>query len=420
MSRRPSLRRLLRRRDLRLLLLGQAASTLGNAFSGIAIAFAVLQTTGSVADVGLALAAFRAPLLVFGLVGGVVGDRWSRRAVLLASDVGRLVTQALAAGLLLTGRARLWELLVLFALHGLGQAFFNPAMVGFVPALVAADELQEANAALGLARNGSATVGALLGGAVVTLVGPGAAFAMDAGSFLISAVALAALRPADRAVPVAATRSLVTDLRDGWDEFCSHRWLWIGTVHVALLNTFALVAFFALGPVVAARSLGGGIAWGFVGSAFMLGMITGSGTALRIRPRRPLLVAFAVIAFAAPQLALLALAAPVPLVAAGAFLGGAQAALWGALWTTTMQRAIPPNAIARVAAYSQVGSLVLGPVGYAGVGYVASRVGVSETLWAGAGWIVASTALVLALPTLRRYRSAVPEPASAAALGSGV
>lgn len=375
--------------------------------------FAVLQTTGSVADVGLALAAFRVPVMVFVLFGGVVGDRLSRRAIMLASDVGRFLTQALAAGLLLSGRAELWELLVLFALHGFAQAFFNPASVGLVPALVADDELQEANAVLDLARNGSATVGQLLGGALVTLAGAGAAFAIDSGSFLISAAALASLRLANLPALVAPAGKLVADLRDGWTEFRSRSWLWIGTVHIALLNAFALVAFFALGPVVAARSLGGGVAWGFVGAAFALGMIAGSSTALRFRPRRPLFVAFAVIALAAPQLALLALAAPVPFVAAGAFLGGAQASLWGALWMTTMQREVPQNAIARVAAYSQVGSLVLGPIGFAGVGFVAGWIGVSNTLWIGAAWIVASTAVVLALPTFRHYQGTLPEPVPA-------
>ena len=97
-------------------------------------------------------------------------------------------------------------------------------------------------------------------------------------------------------------------------------------------------------------------------------------------------------------------------VAIGAFLGGTQASFWGTLWTTTMQREVPGSSLARVAAYSQLGSLVLGPLGFALVGVVASEIGVSATLWIGAVWIVSSTAIVLSLPALRSYRPVGEHP----------
>ncbi len=172
-------------------------------------------------------------------------------------------------------------------------------------------------------------------------------------------------------------------------------------------------SFFALGPVVASRSLGGGIAWGLIGASFAVGMMAGSAIARRVRPKRPLLAAFAAIILAAPQLALLASAAPLAAIALAACLGGAQASFWGALWTTTMQREIPGNALSRVAAYSQLGSLVLGPLGYAGVGFVAEAIGLSTTLWVGAAWIIAPTAIVVSLPALRGYRATIVEPAPA-------
>jgi MFS family permease len=395
----------LRQRDFRLFFIGQATSTLGSSFTIVALVFAVLQTTGSVADVGLALAATRLPMTIFVLLGGVVGDRLSRRAVMLASDAGRFVTQAVAAVLLISGHARFWELLVLFGLNGFAQAFFNPASVGLVPSLVEDESLQSANALLDFARNGAATLGQLLGGALVTLASPGVAFAIDSGTFVVSAIALAMLRLPKSSMTVKPVGSLLSDLREGWGEFRSREWLWVGTLHISLLNAFALVAFFALGPVVASRSLGGGIAWGVVGAAFAVGMMAGSAVALRMRPKRRLLAAFGAIFLAAPQLALLALAAPLPAVALGAFLGGAQASFWGALWTTTMQREVPGSSLARVAAYSQLGSLVLAPLGYAVVGFIAADIGVSATLWIGAAWIACSTAIVVSLPALRSYRA---------------
>jgi hypothetical protein len=69
-----------------------------------------------------------------------------------------------------------------------------------------------------------------------------------------------------------------------------------------------------------------------------------------------------------------------------------------------MQSEVPANAIARVAAYSQLGTLILAPLGYAVVGFIAQSVGVPIVLWTGAIWIAASTAVVIAIPSIRRYR----------------
>ena len=390
--------------NFRLFLVGQTTSTLGNAFTSVALAFAVLATTGSVGDVGYALAATRVPLLVFVLLGGVVGDRFSRRSVMLASDAGRFVTQGAGAALLLTGRARFWELLVLFALHGFAQAFFRPASVGLVAAVSPPERLQEANALLSLAQSAAGAIGLLAGGALVSLAGPGLAFALDSVTFLVSAAALASLRAAALSAAAEAA-SLAVALRAGWTEFRSRSWLWIGTVHISLFNAFALAGFFALGPVVAAEELGGGYAWGVVGAAFAVGMAGGGAAAARFKPRRSLLAAFAAVALAAPQLAFLALAAPLPVVALAAVFGGAQSSFWNTLWTTTMQREIPPGVLARVASYTQVGSLLLAPLGMAAVGAAAGAFGVAAVLWFGAAWTLLSTAAMLGLSAIRSHET---------------
>lgn len=407
----------LRNRDFRLFFIGQATSQLGSSFTAVALAFAVLAATGSVADVGLVLAARQFPMTLFVLAGGVVGDRLPRRRVMLVSDLLRFATQGTAAVLLLTHHALLWQLVLLFALNGAAQAFFNPAGVGLVAELVPGDVLQEANALMDAARNGSALIGQLAAGVLVAALGAGGAFALDSMSFIVSAAALAMLTiPGTlHARPAGA---FVRQLRDGWGEFGSRTWLWVGTLHVGLLNAFGLVAFFTLGPVVAQRSLGGAAAWGFVGAAFAAGLITGSAVAVRWRPRRPLVGAFSVVFLAAPQLALLAFAAPVPAIAIASFFGGAQASVQGAIWMTAMQSDVPATAISRVASYGSLGSLILTPLAFTLVGYLASIFGISAVLWAGAAWIAASTALVVALPPIRSFRSAgpalAPEPSPAA------
>src|SRR5437764_9169281 len=108
---------------------------------GVALAFAVLDVTGSVADLGFVFAARSLPLVVFLLAGGVFADRLPRRAVMIGSDLVRLASQGLLAALLLAGAARLWEILVLVVVGGAATAFFNPAVTGLVAQTVSAHRL---------------------------------------------------------------------------------------------------------------------------------------------------------------------------------------------------------------------------------------------------------------------------------------
>src|SRR5262245_58080544 len=140
----------LEEREFRLLLAGHSTSVFGSALVPVALAFAVLDLTGSASALGLVLASSFLSRVVLLLGGGVVADRVSRRRVMLGADVLRAVTQAVVAGLVLTGSARLWELVALFALYGASDAFFAPASTGLVPEVVSPARLQQANALLSL------------------------------------------------------------------------------------------------------------------------------------------------------------------------------------------------------------------------------------------------------------------------------
>jgi MFS family permease len=157
----------LRERQFRLLFIGQSVSILGDAMSGVALAFAVLEIDGSASELGLVLAAGALPFLVFLLVGGVVADRLPRRGVMLTADVVRMATQATMAVLLIAGVAEVWELAALQALRGTASAFFGPASTGLIPQTVSAERLQEANALRGLASAASWIAGPAIAGALV-------------------------------------------------------------------------------------------------------------------------------------------------------------------------------------------------------------------------------------------------------------
>jgi MFS family permease len=136
----------LRERPFRLLFSAHAISVFGDMVVPVALAFAVLDLTGSATDLGLVLTARLLPMVVFMLAGGVWADRMPREALMIGSSLVRLVTQAALGLLLLHGSAEIWEIVVLQAVHGAATAFFRPASTGIVPQTVSAPRLQQANA----------------------------------------------------------------------------------------------------------------------------------------------------------------------------------------------------------------------------------------------------------------------------------
>jgi MFS family permease len=185
---------ILRSHDFRCYLAGQTASGFGSSLSSVALAFGVLSLTRSASSLGLVLLASRAPVICLALIGGAVGDRWSRRRVMLATDGARTVLQAIAAGLLIGGHLDVWSLGALQAAAGMASAVYSPAADGLVANLAPAGQIGQANSLLGLSA-GVAQISALgLAGVIVATVGPGVAFAIDSVTLAVSTISLAALR----------------------------------------------------------------------------------------------------------------------------------------------------------------------------------------------------------------------------------
>jgi MFS family permease len=401
--------RALSEREFRLLFAGQSLSLVGDGMVSVALAFAVLDLTGSVTDLGLVLAAFTLPLVAFLLVGGVFADRFQPRRVMLASDLTRFVSQGLVAVLLVSGHARIWELVVLQAVRGAALAFFQPAATALTPSTVPPGLLQEANALRGLSLAFGQVVGPAAGGFVVAGIGPGWAIGVDSVSYAVSAAFLVALRlPRREPLP---PQPFLRDLLDGWREFTARTWVWSNLAFIGVGN-MAFNFTFVLGAVVAKRSLGGAGAWGLILGAFGLGAVIGGVVALRIRPRRPLVTANLILVGSAVPPALLALRPPLVLVVAGACVGGIGGTVFNAVWETALQRHIPPERLSRVTAYDWFVSTAANPLGQALSGPAAGAIGIDATLAVAAGWLAAAPFLTLAIPSIRsladRYEPVEP------------
>jgi hypothetical protein len=381
-------------REFRLLFLGRTTSFVGNAFANVALAFAVLDLTGSKADLGYVLGARSAPMVAFLLVGGIWADRLPRHHVMVGSNLASGLSQAVIAALLLSGRAHIWELVLLAAVNGTSGAFFFPASTGIVPQTVTLPLLQRANALLRLGLNGSWVGGAALGGVIVAATRPGVGIAVDAGSFFLAALFLGAMRlPGSLRIEAS---SFVAELVEGWREFSSRPWLWAIVVQFGIVNAVEQGSENVLGPAVAKAHLHGAAGWGFVLTAHALGLIVGGLVLLRLRPRRILLTATLGFLLTVPFLFGLALPLPLAGVLALAVLAGAGSETFGVLWDTAMQQEIPQDRLSRVSSYDALGSFVLIPVGLAAAGPIAEALGTRATL-AGAGLVSLGATLAVLL-----------------------
>ena len=385
--------------QFRLLFLGRAVSFLGNAVAPVALAFAVLDLTGSKSDLGLLLAARALPQVVFILVGGALSDRLPRHHVMVASSIVSGLSQASIALLLLTHHAQLWHLIVLSVVNGTSTAFFFPASSGVIPQTVPRELLQQANAVLRMALNASSILGAALGGIAVAAVGAGWAIAFDGVTFLLGAVFIGAM--SIRAAEREEMTTLLAELRDGWREFHGRTWLWAIVLQFSIVNAAQGGGLNVLGPVVARDSLGGAAAWGAILGAEAGGLLLGGLLALRFRPRRMLLVATFGILLMPIVLVALAVPAPLPVVIGAAIVAGVGVETFGILWDTTMQQEIPQKKLSRLYAYDMLGSIMFVPIGLAVAGPLAQTIGVRSTLWAGVACIVAVSLAVLAVPDVR-------------------
>jgi hypothetical protein len=397
---------ILRGRTFRNIFAARAVSLLGTSMAPVALAFAVLgQPGGSAARLGIVLAGRSIAQVVFLLYGGALADRFPRYRIMVGSDLLAFAAQGAVAALFIARTAPLGLLVGLSALNGAANALFLPASRGLIPEIVESSELQSANALIRLSENSASLAGAAVSGAIIVAVGAGWALAVDAATFLASAVFVLTSR-APRSGHARQAGSLLSDLRDGWQEFRSRTWVWVIVAQFAVVNLCFSPCIFVLGPLVAKEHWGGPLAWSVIVTANAVGLILGSFLALRLRPAFPLLVATLATFGFLPPFFLLAVRAPVWLAATSMLVNGASVDVFEVLWLTALQEYIPGDKLSRVNSYDALGSFVLGPAGLLLVGPVAAAVGVERTL-IGAGLLVAAANVVtLSIPSVRTLPAA--------------
>jgi MFS family permease len=384
-------------RDFRLLFSGETISLLGDQFHFVALAWLVLQLTGSGLAVGTVLMVAGIPRAVFILVGGAFADRASPRSVMLASNALRAAFVAVLAVLVLSGRVELWQLYVLAALFGIVDAFFWPAMSTVVPMLVQERELPAANALMQGSQQLTGLIGPALAGLLVAAVGTGLAFGLDAASFAIAAGALVLIRGGRRAAAGEAEEprpNVLATIRSGV------AYAWRDPAVRSLLILSAALNFAINGPVSVGlawladnRFDGGAAAFGIMLSAFGAGALVGAlvaGSLGRVHQLGWLTLGGSVVMGVA--LGLIGFAPSVAVVMVLNVAIGLAVGLLNVRIIAWLQVRTPSEMIGRVMSLVMLGGLALTPLSLAAAGLLVD-LGAATLCFAVAGGLIIVAAL---------------------------
>jgi MFS family permease len=408
-----------RHRDFRLLWGGMCVSLLGDGVFLVAIAWQAYELSNAPTALSLVGIAMTVPTIAFLLIGGVVSDRIDRRKVMLAADAARGLLVGVLAVLSLTGTLELWHMVALVAGYGAAAAFFGPAFDAITPEVLPADELAQANALDQLVRPAALRLaGPAVGGLLIEAVGVGAAFALDAASFAVSAAAVLAMRRRTRA-PSAERTTVAADIRVGFAYIRGHVWLWATFASAAVAYLLFMGPVEVLLPFLVKNDLHGSAA--DLGLIFAAG---GIGSVLcavvlgqRGLPRRDITFMYVTWTLATIAVAGYGLAGAVWQLMLVSLAFNALETAGTIVWATAKQQHVPPELLGRVSSLDWLISIGLLPLSFALTGPVSAAIGVQATL-IGAGALGALVTFgALLLPGMRAVEGLssrpVAEPAPA-------
>lgn len=390
---------------LRKLVAARFISNLGNGLGPIAIPFGVFSLSGTNGtSLSIVWLANMLPLVAFTLIGGVIGDKFPRAQMVGGTDIllGLLV---LANGIsLITGNGALWIFIVVGFLGGFLNAIWYPSMGALTTDLADEKILQESNSAIMLSSNIAMIIGTSIGGILVATVGAGWAIAIDGITFLLAGLIVYSLR-AHTPVAKARGESTLAELRSGWREFISHKWIVTVVAASTIMYASERAVYSIIGPIVADRELGGAKPWSFILAAWGLGSVVGVIFAGKLRPRHPIRFALAMQLPMVLWMFALGHTAAIILIALCAFAAGIALDLFYVLWITTIQKYVAKESLSKVLAYDAWGAMAMAPLIMGFVGPISERIGTTITLnWLALLFLIAMT-LPFAVKEVRQIKA---------------
>ncbi len=411
--------RSLKHRPFALLWSGQTISRLGDSLYRIALAWWVLEKTGSATAMGAVLVFSQIPMLVFLLVGGVVVDRLPRLRVMFASDILSGIVITFVAVFSWLNLLQIWHIYIASMVFGFVEAFFFPAYQAVVPQITPPEMLTSANSLNGLSQRVTGIVGPALGAALVAAGGTSITFGLDALSFFLSAIFVfpilrlnidkiqseeKAVETGTRQKPVKeAIRQGFVDLREGFKFIVTVPWIWITILVFGFVNITDAGPRAVAMPFQIKQDLGADVELlGLFGSAASLGFVLGMiwlGQYVRLH-RRGLLGYLSVIV-SGSTLFPFAFKLPIPILAVSAFISGISISVFSLVWTHTLQEMVPAKLLGRVYSIDALGSFVLLPIGFSLSGWATDAFGATNVFLVGGIGTIVLILLGLMHPAIR-------------------
>lgn len=372
-------------------------SGIGTMVQGVGAAWLMTLITDSVDLVALVQTAVSLPILLFAILGGAIADSFDRRRSMIVAQGFMLAASAALAVLTYLGITNAWSLLACTFLIGCGNAIVNPSWQATMGDLVPREELPAAVALNSLGFNLSRSVGPAFGGAVVAIAGAGAAFALNAVSFVAVIVALLRWKPATNVARM--PRETIAGA-----IFTGLRYVAMSPpVLIILARCFifgsTVIAVLALLPVVAQHLLGSdALTYGLLLGAYGAGAVGAAvfSSSIRKRLSPEALVRCAFIGFAVSTA--LSATSSIWLTALGLIAGGASWVLGQTLFNISVQLSTPRWVVGRALSVYQTanfGGMALGSWVW---GVLAEQFGIQQALLAASCALLAGAALGLLMP----------------------
>jgi MFS transporter, DHA3 family, tetracycline resistance protein len=373
-----SLFRSLKQRSFAWLWIGQTLSRVGDFVYEIALAWWVLETTGSAETMGLVLIFSITPSLLFLLIGGVTVDRLPRVRLMLLSDVGRGIVALMVAALAFSGQLQIWHVYLASLFFGFVMAFFQPAYSAIVPQLLPQEDLASANALTSISANLGRVAGPALGAVLIGRLGSTVAFALNGVSFLISVVFLIPLAFARIPQPARTEESHIWgEMRQGFVTVLAWPWLWISIIVFSLVNVTLIGPYYVAMPFLVSDFMKADVnRLGLIYSIFPVGFVIGGAWLGRYQKlsRRGTLM-YVTLALAAIMLGLYGFPMPLWILILAALVNGIALQFGALAWTHLLQEKIPNEQLGRVSSIDAMGSMSLMPVGMALAGWATGTFG---------------------------------------------
>ncbi|WP_431235434.1 tetracycline efflux MFS transporter Tet(V) [Mycolicibacterium psychrotolerans] len=393
-----------RYREFRLLITAMSISLFAEGMWTVVMALQVIALADDPAALSLVAACLATGMLAFILVGGIVADRVSQRAIIIAVEVTNLAATGAVAVLGMLGKLHLWHMATAAAVLGIGAAFFFPAYSAYLPRILPAEQLLAANGVEGAIRPTlQQAIGPAVAGVLIGITFPALGSVTVAVLFAVALTLLVSMRPGHGSHIVMTVERekphALTDLREGlrfvlhtawlrWTLLFACTWVFLAMGPIEVLLPFIAHNRFAHGEQV----------YGLMLAAFGVGSAIGAVVvSSRPLPRRYLTVMMTMWGVGSLPFVIVGVTSSLPLILVSLFVIGLGEGA-GVIWGTLLQRRVPPEMLGRVSSLDFFVSLAFMPVSMAVAGPLSKVVPV-ELIFAVAGIapvLLAAVALVAA------------------------